>query len=577
MRVALAQLNPVVGDVAGNVRLILEAIESAHRDQADVLVTGELALLGYPPRDLLFRRGVVEACEDALPSIARAAGSMHVIVGHPRRCAGGTRPFANSASVCHDGRVTASCDKRLLPGYDVFDEDRYFEWGRTPGMLEVHGRRLGLLICEDLWRAGDVPAECHYQGDPVHDLVDAGCDGILSLHASPFFGGKWTRHLQRLTEVATAHRIPIVAVNQVGGNDDLVFDGRSVMVDPEGRVMAMLPGWTPAVVTLDLPGPREPRAEPMSVAELEAAAQPHRECVSALVLGVRDYVRKTGHDAVLVGLSGGVDSALVAAISVAALGSDAVRGVMLPSRYSSEGSITDALALARNLGMAEPRSLSIETAHRALHETLHPALGEVTGVTDENLQARLRGVVLMAMANDRGALLLATGNKSELAVGYATLYGDMSGAVAVLGDVLKTHVYDLASWINGHPGELGLPGPPIPGSSITKPPSAELRPDQVDQDTLPPYPDLDRVIEGCVEQEQSVEQIVEQTGLDRDTVTSIVEAIDRSQYKREQAALILKVTPRAFGRGRPMPIVMKGTGSTLPAATQSHPQFRERA
>ncbi len=557
MRIAMAQLNPTVGDVAGNVEAIERAIEQARNDSADILLGTELGIIGYPPRDLLFRKGVVEACEKAVEEIARRTRDLVVVVGHPRRCRGGYRPFYNSASVCAGGRVTRTADKRLLPGYDVFDEDRYFERGTGPCVAEAGGRRLGILVCEDLWRAQDVPGAPSYPTDPVAEIVAVGCDVLLVLNATPFIRGKWQRHVQQLRATAARHGVPIVSVHQVGANDDLIFDGRSVAVDASGSPVAVLPGWTEAVQTVELPEPGAP-PEGRLPADVALEVEPMSELFGALVLGIRDYVRKTGNRRVVIGLSGGIDSSLTACLAAAALGPENVIGIMMPSRYNAASSLEDALELASNLGLHRTETVPIEALHEGAHEALAGPLGEAGGVTDENIQARLRGVLLMAFSNSiGGALVLVPSNKSEIATGYATIYGDMCGALGVLGDVVKTRVYGLVAWINGHYRECGFHAPPIPDRCITKAPSAELRPNQTDQDTLPPYEVLDQVVERYIEREQSIRQIIEETDLDPRLVRDTALMIDRAQYKRDQAAVILKVTPRAFGRGRPMPIVMR--------------------
>ncbi len=556
MRLTMAQLNPTVGDVPGNVRLLADALEQGRRDRADIVVAAEMGLLGYPPRDLLFRKGVVEACEQAVEQVARLTGDITLIVGHPRRCRDGTRPFCNSVSICTGGRVIGVCDKRLLPGYDVFDEDRYFEPGQEPCVVQVAGWRLGVLICEDFWQAQDVTAGRTYRIDPTREVFDQGCDGLVVVNASPFVRGKWQRHLQQQRAAAARYHVPIIAVHQVGGNDDLIFDGRSVAVDAAGSPVAVLPGWTSAVETIELADPGHP-AVPGMPADVGLDVEPLSELFHALVLGIRDYCAKTGHGRVVIGLSGGIDSAVVACLATAALGPANVRGVMMPSRYSSPASVEDAAELAGNLGMPRCDEVSIESLHALVHEVLTEPLGDAGGVTDENIQARIRGVLLMAISNTTGALVLVPSNKSELATGYATIYGDMSGALSVLGDVLKTSVYDLAEWINACYREGEFSGPPIPERSLTKAPSAELRPNQTDQDTLPPYEVLDQIVERYIERELSIRQIVEETDLGPGLVRETVRMIDVAQYKRDQAATVLKVTPRAFGRGRPMPIAMK--------------------
>ncbi len=552
MRLALAQINPTVGDIDGNTRLLLEAVDQARDQQADILVAGELGLIGYPPRDLLFRHGVVEACERAVEKIAEYAGDLTVIVGHPRRSPDGEKPFRNSASVCVNGQVSAVYDKRLFPGYDVFDEDRYFEPGQSTCVVEVAGQRLGLLICEDLWRAQDALAERNYSVEPVRETIEAGCDVLVSINATPFVAGKCRTRLDLLRQWAKSNALPIVAVHQVGANDDLVFDGHSVVVAADGSIIDLLPGWESCVRTIDL------GADARGDESLKYATEPLHEVWSALVLGVKDYCRKTGNERVVLGLSGGIDSSVTACIAAAALGPEQVLGLLLPSRYSSVGATEDAHALQTNLQMRACPTVSIEALHEALHETITKELAQGrSGVTDENVQARLRGVLLMAFSNANGALVLATGNKSELATGYTTLYGDMCGALSVIGDVVKTRVYALAKWINANHETCGFQSPPIPPSSITKPPSAELRPNQTDQDTLPPYELLDQIIVRYIDLEESAKQICADPTLDNELVFEIVRMIDRAQYKREQSALVLKVSPRTFGRGRPMPIAMK--------------------
>jgi NAD+ synthase (glutamine-hydrolysing) len=578
MRIALAQLNPIIGDVAGNTALVLEAIDQAKRDRADVLLTSELVLIGYPPRDLLLREGVVEDCEIAVRTIAKASGDLWVIVGHPRKVSGKSRTFCNSASVCHRGKVVAVADKQLLPGYDVFDEDRYFEPGDRSCVVEIAGTRAAVFICEDLWRAEDVNAQRRYPIEPICDAITQHAEIILTLNASPFVQGKWKRHLEQLGDIARQSKAPVIAVNQVGGNDDLVFDGRSVLVDRDGSIRTALKGFEADVQVMDVPvraidahGLQSVGGDVVASKHVLHWTDPLREVYHALVLGIRDYVRKTGHTSVLLGLSGGIDSALTATLAAAALGAKSVHGVMMPSRYSSAGSIDDSKDLAKRLGLASCIEVPIEQAHQNMQQTLSTALGEhESGVTDENVQARLRGIILMALSNATPggrSLVLTTGNKSEIATGYCTLYGDMSGGVAPLGDLLKTRLYELSRWINANFVECGFAQPPIPEASLRKVPTAELRPNQTDQDTLPPYPVLDEIIERFIERDQSPETIIAETDLEESLVRRWTRVIDQMQYKRDQAAVIPKLTPRAFGRGRPMPIVMKqSTLSDQPSA-----------
>lgn len=560
MRITIAQLNPIVGDITGNLAMVEKAIEQARSDGAQVLVTNELALIGYPPRDLLLREGIVEACERAVLRIAAKAGQLWVLVGHPRACPGGTRPLRNSVSICHAGEVVATYDKRLLPGYDVFDEDRYFEPGEKSLVIDIAGVRCGVVICEDLWRATDVTADRRYPIEPVAEVVKKQAELIFSLNASPFVLGKWQKHLRQLSEIATEHRLPIVAVNQVGANDDLVFDGRSVAIAPSGDVECVCQGFTSDIRTIDVLTPMSSSSDNRASASkaVEHWSSSPRELFHAITLGIRDYCRKTSHRALLLGLSGGIDSALVAALAACAIGPEHVHGIMMPSCYSSQGSIEDAAELAKRLRLGSLHEMPISRLHEDMRHLLKRTLGmHAADLTDENVQARMRGLILMAMANDVGGLVLATSNKSEMAVGYSTLYGDMCGALAPLADLTKTRVYELARWINCHFQECGYTSAPIPQKSIDKPPSAELRPNQTDQDSLPPYDLLDQIIERRIELDQSETTIVAESGIDAEVVGKCMGMIDRAQFKRDQAPVVLKVTGRAFGRGRPMPIVMR--------------------
>ena len=550
MLVALAQLNPTVGDVDGNLSLVLDAVEASRAQGADLVVCPEQMLIGYPARDLLYREGVVEASEHAVAQVAAAAGNMTVIVGHPRMAPGGLRGVRNAASICRDGDVLAVYDKRLLPGYDVFDEDRYFDPGDHVVTVETTGGRIGVMICEDMYQADDVHASPDYGHDPLADLKAEGCDLVVSLNASPFIVGKHARHLQRVREVVSVLGVPLIVVNQVGSNDDLVFDGRSMVVGSNGDLVAELPAWRTCLEVVDLDrGALQPVPVP---------ADPPEDMFHALVTGVHDYCRKTGHDTVVLGLSGGIDSALTAVIAERALGAEQVHGMLMPSRYSSPGSITDARELVRRIGLIRCEEIEIQSTHEAVRAALQPTLGDgLDGVTDENIQARLRGLYLMAHANATGSLVLATGNKSELAAGYSTLYGDMCGALQVLGDVRKQQVYEIARGINEHANVLGYDGPPIPEESINKPPSAELRPGQFDEDSLGSYDRLDQFLEGWIDGELSVETIASGMGLRVEEVQDLARMVDGAEYKRAQAGAILKVSPRAFGPGRAMPIVKR--------------------
>ncbi|MGA0419445.1 MAG: NAD+ synthase [Phycisphaerales bacterium] len=550
MRVAVAQLDPIVGDLDGNATAIRRAAETAARDGAEIFVAGELALVGYPPRDLLERPGLAGHCLRHAEAIGRAVPSLTFVLGLPRRVEGDRRPLRNSAAIVRGGRIEGFADKRLLPSYDVFDEDRFFTPGERSFAFEHRGRRVGVVLCEDLWQAEDAGGLRRYEIDPVAELVADGLDVLLVPSASPFVRGKHRRHLSILSSVAKRHRISIVSINQTGGNDELVFDGGSAVVGPDGSVRHRFDRFAEAVgvVETDLAGCVAAGRDDGE------ASEGLGELFSALICGIRGYCRKTGHDRVLLGLSGGIDSAVVAALAAAAIGPERVRGVMMPSRHSSRGSLVDARASAEALGLGRLDELPIEPMHAAFATSLVPAIGTPEGVADENLQSRARGTVLMAIANATGELLLATGNKSEYAVGYSTLYGDMNGGLAPIGDVLKTDLVALARWMNRRHLELGFPAPPVPTSSIEKPPSAELRPDQTDQDSLPPYEVLDAVVRGVVERGSTIEEIAAEIGRPIEFVRELAGRIDRNEFKRKQAPPILKTSPRAFGRGRPMPL-----------------------
>jgi len=545
MRIALLQINPTVGDLAGNAGLIAEAAREAGRQGANLAVTPELALVGYLPRDLLLSHGFIRRSWDVLADLSRElAGAPPVLVGlaEPNPSDEG-RPLYNAAVLLRAGRVDQRFRKALLPTYDVFDEDRYFEPYRGPQILDLGGRRLGVSICEDIWNDRDFWKRRRYHHDPVEELVGAGADAIVNLSASPFSVGKHRRREEMLGAMARKHRVPVVYVNQVGGNDDLVFDGRSSAFNAEGAPIARGRSFDTDVVICDVAGGR-----PIAPASDLAAES---EIWRALVLGTRDYVRKCGFKSAVLGLSGGVDSALTAAIAAEALGPERVLGVLMPSPYSSRGSIDDGVRLAANLGMPTI-TLPIEPAMQVMEQTLHDAFaGAARDVTEENIQARIRGSLLMALSNKRGALLLTTGNKSELAVGYCTLYGDMSGGLAVIADVPKTEVYRVCRWLNETRGR-----DVIPDAVLTKAPSAELRPNQTDQDSLPPYEILDDILRRHIEQHQPAEEIVA-GGFDRATVQRVLRLVRAAEFKRKQAAPGLKVTDRAFGTGWRMPIAAR--------------------
>jgi NAD+ synthase/NAD+ synthase (glutamine-hydrolysing) len=545
MKIALLQIDPIVGDLPGNSQLILDALVEAQRLGADLAVSPELALVGYLPRDLLLDAGFVETSWRMLGDLAaRAAALPAVLVGLPEpNPSDEGRPLYNSAALLRGGVVDGRFRKALLPTYDVFDEDRYFEPFHGLQILEIAGRRLGISICEDIWNDRDFWKRRRYHHDPIDELARVGASAIINLSASPFTAGKHSRREEMLGAMARKHRIPVLYVNQYGGNDDLIFDGRSCAFDADGAPTARGRSFDRDVVICDLDAPT-PIAPATDVGH-------ESEIWHALVLGTRDYVRKCGFGDVVLGLSGGIDSALTATIAAAAVGPEHVLAVLMPSPYSSEGSVADARTLADNLGIAT-LTLPIESAMRAFDSTLSDAFADRScGVAKENIQARIRGTVLMALSNQRGALLLTTGNKSELSVGYCTLYGDMNGGLAVIADVPKTMVYRVARWRNQSAGR-----PLIPESSLTKAPSAELRANQTDQDSLPPYDVLDEILKRHIEQHWRAPAIVAE-GFDAGTVARVLSLVRAAEFKRKQAAPGLKVTDRAFGTGWRMPIAAK--------------------
>ena len=545
MKIALLQINPTVGDLSGNAGLIADAAREAAARGADLAVTPELALVGYLPRDLLLSTDFVERSWNELQALARTlAAGPPTLVGlpEPNRSEQG-RPLYNTAAFISAGRVERCFRKSLLPTYDVFDEDRYFEPVDGAQILDLGGHRLGISICEDVWNDRDFWRRRRYHHDPIEELAAAGANAIVNLSASPFSAGKHRLREEMLGSLARRHRLPVAYVNQFGGNDDLVFDGRSCIFDRNGAPVARGRAFADDVVVCDLYG-GSPIGPPTDLVV-------ESEIWSALALGTRDYARKCGFARVVLGLSGGIDSALTAAIAVEALGAANVLGVLMPSPFSSRGSVDDSLALARNLGI-ETLTLPIESAMQAMEETLADAFrGTARDVTEENIQARIRGNLLMALSNKRGALLLTTGNKSELAVGYCTLYGDMSGGLAVIADVPKTMVYRVARWRNESSAS-----PVIPEAILTKAPSAELRPNQTDQDSLPPYDVLDDILQRHIERHEPADDIIA-AGFDPATVHRVLRLVRAAEFKRKQAAPGLKVTDRAFGTGWRMPIAAR--------------------
>jgi len=549
MKLALAQINTLVGDVGGNAAKLIDWIGRAKAARADVVLFPELALCGYPPKDLLYKPAFIDACAAELKRVAAASVGITAIVGWPERnLKSNGRALFNSAAICTAGRIEDIHRKRLLPTYDVFDESRYFEPAaehEAEVVRDAGGRGVvaGVTICEDLWNEESVIARPLYAVNPIERLAKAGATLILNISASPFEADKQSTRARLFGAAAKRHGVTIAYVNQVGGNDDLVFDGGSAVFDADGKLVAQAKAFEEDLLVVDLHELTSARIEPFP-GKVEGIYR-------ALVLGTRDYVTKCGFKSVVLGLSGGIDSALTAAIAVDALGASAVHGVAMPSRFSSEHSLADARALASNLGI-DFVTVPIDYMHRAFESGLAPVFaGRPPDVAEENIQARIRGNLLMAMSNKFGWLLLTTGNKSELAVGYCTLYGDMCGGLAVISDVPKTTVYDVAKFVNNRASRAV-----IPESTLTKPPSAELRPNQTDQDSLPPYEILDAILKRYVEDHESIDQITA-AGFDRAVVGDVIRRVDTNEYKRKQMAPGLKVTSRAFGTGRRMPIAAR--------------------
>ena len=554
MRIALAQINPTVGDIAANSAKILEYIARAKDQAASLVVFPELSVCGYPPKDLLLKPGFINDNIAAVKKLAQRVSGIDAIVGYAERNREPVgRPLYNAVAVLREGQTAAVHFKTLLPTYDVFDESRYFEPGprdERENLVTIGDKICGLSICEDLWNDEKLIARRLYHQNPIADLNAAGAQILVNSSASPFVVGKHAFRLELFGEQVKRYGKPLIYVNQVGGNDELVFDGNSVALDAQGNVIAQAKAFEEDLLIVDLSATG---SQPVTSKDAHRTQDEATESIyNALILGLRDYVKKCGFKSVVLGLSGGIDSALVAALATAALGKDKVVGVAMPSRFSSDHSVNDARQLAANLGIAF-HIVPIAQVHEAYERTLAPAFKGLptdvaSDVTEENLQARVRGALLMAFSNKFNHLLLTTGNKSEIAVGYCTLYGDMCGGLAVINDVPKTTVWELARWINRNAAR-----DIIPRSSIEKVPSAELRPNQTDQDSLPPYEILDAILERYVENEEGPAQIIA-AGFDPETVTRVIKLIDRSEYKRRQAAPGLKVTSRAFGFGRRMPI-----------------------
>jgi NAD+ synthase (glutamine-hydrolysing) len=541
MKIGLAQINTTVGDINGNRDRVIQALGRARGLGADIAVFPELCLTGYPPRDLLGLHGFVEANFRAVQEIAAHSGSMGVVVGFvDRNSKKEGRDFYNAAAFLAEGKIQSVVHKTLLPTYDVFDEDRYFESAESVQVVLFRGQTLGISICEDAWNSEDFWSRPLYSTDPIRNQVEHGADLLINISASPYEMGKPRLRFQMLLDHVQKHRVPLVYVNLVGGNDDLLFDGNSLALGKNGNVIAQCRSFAEDLLVIDTES-----AEDRGYQEGESL----ENLFQALVMGTRDYARKCGFKSAVLGLSGGIDSSIVACIAAEALGAGNVLGVSMPSMYSAQESFDDARSLARNLGM-NFETIPIKSIYEGFKQSLAQIFsGLPENETEENLQARTRGTLLMALSNKFGHLVLGTGNKSELGAGYCTLYGDMVGGLAVISDVPKTMIYKLAAHINRQ-REI------IPRNTIERPPSAELRPDQTDQDTLPEYNVLDGILKARVEEQKSLDEIVAQ-GYDLPTVQKVVRMIQVNEYKRRQAAIGLKVTTRAFGPGRRMPIAMR--------------------
>jgi NAD+ synthase (glutamine-hydrolysing) len=543
VKIALGQINPTVGDFAGNSTKIIQYSARARAEGAGLILFPELSVCGYPPRDLVERASFVTHNQEAVERIAAETRGIAVICGLVTPAHADTgKSVMNSAALLMDGEIKFVQSKMLLPTYDVFDEVRNFAPARQQQLFSLCGKQMALTICEDAWNDKHFWPRQMYSVDPVEALVKAGGNFVLNISASPFWAGKRELRQEMLATIARTDRVPVAFVNQVGGNDSLVFDGSSLVFDPQGNIIARAKSFEEDLIFFD--------SESLTGDTHAQVPGEEASIYSALVLGTRDYISKCGFRQAIVGLSGGIDSALTAAIAVDAIGAQNVIGIGMPSEYSSEGSVSDARELAVNLGIRF-ETLPISDIFHAFKTTLGNVFeGHGEDVTEENIQSRIRGSLLMALSNKFGALVLSTGNKSELGVGYCTLYGDMAGGLAVINDVPKTLVYRLSRYVNSRK-------PVIPQATLEKPPSAELRPDQKDTDSLPPYEVLDAILEDYVEHSRSAEYIAREHGFDLALVKSVIRMVERTEYKRQQAAPGIKISPKAFGYGRRFPIAAK--------------------
>lgn len=551
MKIAIAQINPTIGDIIGNAEKILENARLAEKEGAKLLVTPELSLCGYPPRDLLLQQQFIDGMGKQLSVLARQIPpEIFVLVGivtfndlaHEQ----GKKPLYNSSALINNGKIHQIYHKRLLPTYDVFEEARYFSAGKEVNYFIIEGVKIGITICEDLWNDEQFWGKKSYEINPLQDLVNQQVDLIINMSASPYIVGKQKLREEMLNHLVKRYKKPIIYVNQVGGNDDLIFDGFSCAIDKNGKIISRGQPYQEDLIYVDF---EQNNLDLLGEKITNLIEKEEEEIYQALVLGVKDYARKCGFTKAILGLSGGIDSALVATIAVSALGKDNVFGVLMPSPYSSDHSIIDAKNLVKNLGI-NSQIIPIQEIMKSYDLLLNPLFKNTEfGIAEENLQSRIRGTLLMAIANKFGYLLLSTGNKSEMAVGYCTLYGDMNGGLAVIADVPKTKVFNLCRWINKNE-EI------IPNNILIKPPSAELKPNQKDEDSLPPYDILDDILEKYINQHLSAQEIVK-FGHNIDTINKVIKLVDHAEFKRKQAPPGLKITDRAFGTGWKMPIAYR--------------------
>ena len=551
MKIAIAQLNPTIGDIKGNAKMILQSAQIAHQKGADLLLTPELSLCGYPPKDLLLNPSFIESLSRELSQLAQnLPPELTVLVGtvenNSQAKITGEKSLFNSIALLFQGKIQTIFHKRLLPNYDVFDEDRYFESGKESHLFTIGNTKIGVTICEDLWNDEIFWKMRRYQANPVADLVNLGSQLILNLSASPYSVKKQQLRESIANHTAKRYQVPLIYTNQVGGNDDLIFDGNSFAVNRAGEIVGRAKSFVTDLLILEF----DETKQNLSLGNINLLPETEEEEIYlALVLGVKDYAQKCGFSQVILGLSGGIDSSLVAAIASEAVGANNVLGVLMSSPYSSDHSIIDAEKLVKNLGI-NSYQLPIGELMKSYDQLLEPIFADTpSGVAEENLQSRIRGNLLMAIANKFGHLLLSTGNKSEMSVGYCTLYGDMNGGLAVIADLPKMRVFSLCRWLN-RDREI------IPANVLTKPPSAELKPDQVDQDSLPSYEILDDILERLIQHHQSADQIIA-AGFEPETVNKVCKLVSRAEFKRKQAAPGLKVTDRAFGTGWRMPIASR--------------------